>query len=121
MKTIKHLLVPCAAIMLSMSACAAHNSKSTTTSYHKATTSKVVKSKIAHKATVVRKKVNINTADINTLRTVKGIGPKRANAIINYRNKYGKFKSIYELKKLKGHDYSFSKKFIRSIKRYITL
>lgn len=46
--------------------------------------------------------VNINTATSAELQTLKGIGPKKAKAIINYRNKNGKFKSIKDLENVKG-------------------
>ena len=47
--------------------------------------------------------VNINTADKETLMTaVKGVGEKRAEAIIIYRELNGPFKSIDELTEVKG-------------------
>jgi competence protein ComEA len=47
--------------------------------------------------------VNINTADAATLsRELKGIGAKRAQAIVEYRQKYGAFKSADELALIKG-------------------
>src|SRR5690606_2239238 len=47
--------------------------------------------------------VNINTADAATLaRELKGIGLKRAQAIIEYRQKHGPFKSADELALVKG-------------------
>jgi competence protein ComEA len=46
--------------------------------------------------------VNINTADAATLKTLKGIGDKKAQAIIDYRNKNGAFKSVDDLTKVKG-------------------
>jgi competence protein ComEA len=47
-------------------------------------------------------KVNINTANLKTLTALKGIGPERAKNIIDYRTKNGNFKSIEDLKKVKG-------------------
>lgn len=48
-------------------------------------------------------KININTADANLLaKTLKGIGLKKAEAIIEYRNNYGPFHDIYELESVKG-------------------
>lgn len=47
-------------------------------------------------------KININSADINSLQTLKGIGPKRAQAIIEYRSKNGVFTSVDDLGKVKG-------------------
>jgi competence protein ComEA len=47
--------------------------------------------------------VNINTADAATLsRELKGIGMKRAQAIVEYRQKHGPFKSAEELALVKG-------------------
>lgn len=47
--------------------------------------------------------VNINTADKETLMTViTGVGEKKADAIIEYREKNGPFKSIDELINIKG-------------------
>jgi competence protein ComEA len=47
--------------------------------------------------------VNINTADAPTLaRELKGIGLKRAQAIVDYRAKNGPFKSPDELGLVKG-------------------
>ena len=47
--------------------------------------------------------VNINTADAATLsRELKGIGMKRAEAIVEYRRKFGPFKSADELAAVKG-------------------
>ena len=47
--------------------------------------------------------VNINTADAASLsRELKGIGIKRAEAIVEYRRKFGPFKSADELALVKG-------------------
>lgn len=47
--------------------------------------------------------VNINSADAATLaRELKGIGIKRAQAIVDYRTKYGPFKSADELALVRG-------------------
>ena len=47
--------------------------------------------------------VNINTADAATMaRELKGIGEKRAQAIIEYRQKHGPFKTADELALVKG-------------------
>lgn len=46
--------------------------------------------------------VNINTASIDELNAVKGIGPSKAKAIVEYRDKNGPFKSLDELKEVKG-------------------
>ncbi|MDQ2639894.1 MAG: ComEA family DNA-binding protein [Pseudomonadota bacterium] len=47
--------------------------------------------------------VNINTADATTLaKELKGIGLKRAQDIVEYRQKHGPFKSADELALVKG-------------------
>lgn len=46
--------------------------------------------------------VNINTATQDELDAVKGIGPGKAKAIVDYRTKNGPFKSVDELKNVKG-------------------
>lgn len=46
--------------------------------------------------------VNINTASQGELDGVKGIGPSKAQAIIDYRTKNGPFKSLDDLKNVKG-------------------
>ncbi|MDX2163805.1 MAG: helix-hairpin-helix domain-containing protein [Gammaproteobacteria bacterium] len=48
--------------------------------------------------------VNINTADAQTIfdAHIKGIGKKRAEAIVAYRTAHGPFKSLDDLKKIKG-------------------
>ena len=46
--------------------------------------------------------VNINTAGVDELCTLSGIGKSRADAIIAYRNENGPFKSIEDIKKVSG-------------------
>ena len=53
-------------------------------------------------AAVQSGKININTANLKALSGLKGIGPERAKAIIDYRSKNGSFKSVEDLKKVKG-------------------
>ena len=47
-------------------------------------------------------KVNINTADESQLQTLNGIGQKRAQEIIRYRQANGSFKSLEDLKNVPG-------------------
>ena len=46
--------------------------------------------------------VNINSADKQTLMQVKGIGEKRADAIVLWREKNGPFKSVDQLTEIDG-------------------
>ena len=56
-------------------------------------------------------KINLNSADVNTLmHSIKGIGAKRAEAIVQYRKTHGVFKSINDLSLVRG----FGKTFIKS-------
>ncbi|PTV46147.1 transporter [Acinetobacter oleivorans] len=46
--------------------------------------------------------VHLNQANIDELQKLKGIGEKKAQAIIEYRQKNGGFKNIDEFKSVKG-------------------
>ena len=46
--------------------------------------------------------VNINSANIKEFTTLKGVGTKKAEAIVSFRNTIKCFKSIDELTKVKG-------------------
>ncbi len=46
--------------------------------------------------------INVNTATIEQLSTLKGVGQVRAEAIVAYRETYGPFQSIDQLKNVKG-------------------
>ncbi len=46
--------------------------------------------------------INVNTASIEQLQDVKGIGPKMAEAIVAYRKTHGDFTSLDALTSVKG-------------------
>lgn len=63
-------------------------------------------------ASLVLAAVDLNTADKAALESVKGIGPKKAEAILKYRAEHGAFKSVDELANVKG----FGKKTVDKIR-----
>jgi competence protein ComEA len=67
--------------------------------------------------TVSPQKININTAELWLLEYLPGIGEGKAQAIIDYRNRNGKFHSIYELQQVNG----ISAATVQKIKDYITV
>ena len=62
-------------------------------------------------------KININTATVEELVSLPGIGNKIANRIIEYREKNDNFKTIEEIMNVKGID----KKKFKKIKQLITV
>lgn len=46
--------------------------------------------------------ININTADVQELTKLKGIGEKKAEAIIAWRKENGNFKTVDQLLEVKG-------------------
>jgi competence protein ComEA len=42
-------------------------------------------------------KVDVNSANVEELRSVEGIGPERAQEIVEWREKYGRFRDVNEL------------------------
>ena len=61
--------------------------------------------------------VNINTADSATLQTLNGIGPSKAQAIIDYRTQHGPFAKIEDIQNVSGIGPST----YANIKDYITV
>ncbi|BBJ22685.1 ComEA family DNA-binding protein [Candidatus Nitrotoga sp. AM1P] len=61
--------------------------------------------------------VNLNTATKDDLDGVKGIGPVKAQLIIDYRKKNGAFKSVDELENVKG----FGSKSVKKLRSELTV
>lgn len=61
--------------------------------------------------------VNINTATVDQLTEIKGLGAKKAQAIVDYRKDNGAFKSVDDLKKVPG----ISEKLFISIQPQVTV
>ncbi len=65
------------------------------------TKSDTLRKNTLHKS-VVQKKINLNKATLEELMSLKGIGKKRAEDILEYRKLKGNFKSVQELDLIKG-------------------
>lgn len=50
----------------------------------------------------VQEKVNLNTATVEQLQSIPGIGPSTAKSILEYRAKVGKFSKIEEIINIRG-------------------
>ena len=68
--------------------------------------------------TGVTEKININSAPKSNLMSLTGVGEGKANAIIEYRQTNGPFKSIEEIKNVKGIGESIYQKIKGKIKVY---
>jgi len=63
------------------------------------------------------KPVNINTATPEQLQTVPGIGPATAEKIIQMRRSYGAFKSVDDLRAIRG----IGPKRLEKMRKYLTV
>ncbi|WP_209858294.1 ComEA family DNA-binding protein [Paenibacillus shirakamiensis] len=68
-------------------------------------------------ATLIEKKIHINSATVQDLMNIPGIGAKKAAAILAYREQHGAFKSINELTEVKG----IGNKMLEKMRPYIGL
>lgn len=64
-----------------------------------------------------QKKISINTANVDELVLLPGIGESTANKIIEYRNEFGPFQTLEDIQKIKG----IKSKLYEKIKEFITL
>lgn len=58
--------------------------------------------KQAHPTKVTNELIDINRADVSELMRLNGIGPTKAQAIIQYREQHGPFRSKEEIMEVKG-------------------
>lgn len=61
--------------------------------------------------------IDLNTATVKELQTVKGIGPAKARAIITWRKRHGLFQNIDDLNQVPG----FGAKLIKQLKPQLTV
>lgn len=61
--------------------------------------------------------VDLNSASQAELESVNGIGPSKAQAIIEYRKKNGPFKTVDDLDKVPG----FGAKTVEAVKKQVTV
>jgi len=64
---------------------------------------------------LIQGKININTASIDELTVLPGIGPAKALALIEFREKYGRFENVEELLYVPG----FGETLFASIKEFV--
>ena len=74
--------------------------------------------KISKKELKLREKsINLNSAGLDELVSLPGIGTSTAEKIIEYRNEKGKFKSVQQIMNVKG----IGEKKFQKIKDYLTI
>ena len=61
--------------------------------------------------------INLNTANSEQLQEVPGIGPATADKILNMRKSYGSFKSVDDLRAIKG----IGPKRLEKMRKYLTV
>ena len=105
----------CVCPKISNDACISNNKKTTTTS-NKSSSSKTDTSN-NNESSETNKIVNINTASLEELQTISGIGESKAKAIIEYRETNGSFNSIEDIMNVTGIGESLYEK----IKEHITV
>ena len=66
------------------------------------TSSSSANSKSVSSASANSQKIRLNSASAEQFQQLSGIGQKKAEAIVDYRSKNGKFKSIEQIQEVKG-------------------
>ncbi|OHC90675.1 MAG: hypothetical protein A3J99_07200 [Sideroxydans sp. RIFOXYD2_FULL_59_7] len=61
--------------------------------------------------------VDLNTASVEELQAVKGVGASKAEAIVQHRKQHGPFKRVEELDNVKG----FGKKMVERLRSEFTV
>ncbi|MEK6725817.1 MAG: helix-hairpin-helix domain-containing protein [Deltaproteobacteria bacterium] len=65
----------------------------------------------------LNKPININTASASDLEAIRGIGPRTAEKIVEYRQEHGRFKRVEDIMKVNG----IKEKGLEKIKIYLTV
>ena len=61
--------------------------------------------------------INLNTATVLELTKLPGIGPKKAQSIVTWRNQHGRFHRIVDLRRVKG----FGAKTVKRLRPYLSV
>ena len=62
-------------------------------------------------------KLNLNTASESELELLPGVGPTKAERILEFRTKHGPFKRVFDLRRVKG----FGKKTVDRLTPFLTV
>lgn len=83
---------------------------------------KALNQTVANKIVILEdagEKTNINSADVIALQKIKGFGKKKAQAVIEYRNKNGIFNSLEDLLKVKCR--GLNKNWLDKMNKFLTV
>ncbi|MEL0657597.1 helix-hairpin-helix domain-containing protein [Psychromonas arctica] len=83
-----------AADLNSLTSSSVEKVSSATTSVKKASTTAAAATKISS--------IDVNSASLDQLTSISGVGPKTAQSIIDYRDQYGDFTDLKDLVNVKG-------------------